>query len=182
MLQWKNLEHLKIGLNDIERATENFAHKYCIGSDVYSLGVVLLEVLCGMSAVLLGEKLGEGLLSKLASHLDDIIDQHLKNQMDAESLKIFSETARCCIKEERADRPYIDQVVKRLEKALELQSAYENPELPKNAVDSTSSNHSRNLEHLKIAFTDIELADRLSLNTFKLNENDSGSEVNREKL
>nr|GEW12916.1 protein kinase-like domain, phloem protein 2-like protein [Tanacetum cinerariifolium] len=37
MLQWKNLEHLKIGLNDIERATENFAHKYCIGSGGYGM-------------------------------------------------------------------------------------------------------------------------------------------------
>ncbi|PWA48432.1 protein kinase-like domain, Concanavalin A-like lectin/glucanase domain protein [Artemisia annua] len=142
-------------------------------SDVYSFGVVLLEVLCGRSANdekhededegknVLKDELREGLLSQLAkSHLEDMIDPHLRKQMEPESLKIFSETAYGCIKEERADRPYIDQVVKRLEKALELQSMYENPELPRNALDSTSSNHQRwkNLEHLKIGLNDIELA------------------------
>ncbi|GKB85055.1 kinase-like domain, phloem protein 2-like protein [Tanacetum coccineum] len=93
------------------------------------------------SAVLPDEKLGEGLLSKLVkSNLDDMIDPHLRKQMHTESLKIFSETAYCCVKEERAHRPYIDQVVKRLEKAFELQWKHENPELPRNAVDGGSSN------------------------------------------
>ncbi|GJY57621.1 kinase-like domain, phloem protein 2-like protein [Tanacetum coccineum] len=35
MLQGKSLEHLKIGLTDIELATENFDEKYCIGSGGY---------------------------------------------------------------------------------------------------------------------------------------------------
>ncbi|GJV59331.1 kinase-like domain, phloem protein 2-like protein [Tanacetum coccineum] len=138
--------------------TGGLTHK----SDVYSLGVVLLEVLCGRSAVLRNEdELGEGLLSQLTkSPLDDLIYPHIKNQIDAKSLNIFSETAYWCIKEERGDRPYIDQVVKGLEKALKLQSIYENPELPRNAIDGASSNHSKwkNLEHLKIALNDIELA------------------------
>ena len=56
-----------------------------------------------------------------------MIDPHLRKQMHPESLKIFSETAYCCIKEERADRPYIDQVVKTLEKAFEHQWRHENP-------------------------------------------------------
>ncbi|GJW84800.1 kinase-like domain, phloem protein 2-like protein, partial [Tanacetum coccineum] len=123
-------------------------------SDVYSFGVVLFEALCG-------HELGEGLLSQLTkSHLDDMIDPHLKSQMDTESLKIFSETAYCCVKEKRADRPYIQQVVKGLEKALKLQSIYENPEHPRNAIDSASSSPLKwkNLEHLKIALNDIELA------------------------
>ncbi|GJU52669.1 kinase-like domain, phloem protein 2-like protein, partial [Tanacetum coccineum] len=119
------------------KKTGGMTHK----SDVYSFGVVLFEVLCGRSAVLPDEKLGEGLLSKLVkSNLDDMIDPHLRKQMHPESLKIFSETAYCCVKEERADRPYIDQVVKTLEKAFELQWKHENPELPRNAVDGGSSN------------------------------------------
>ncbi|PWA53497.1 protein kinase-like domain, Phloem protein 2-like protein [Artemisia annua] len=129
-------------------------------SDVFSFGVVLFEVLCGRSAILPDEELGDGLLSKLGKpHLEDMIDPHLRKQMDQEALKIFSETAYCCIKEERADRPSIDQVVKGLEKALKLQSMYENPELPRSAVDCTSSNHLRlkNLEHLKIGLNDIEM-------------------------
>ncbi|GJR43097.1 kinase-like domain, phloem protein 2-like protein [Tanacetum coccineum] len=78
---------------------------------------------------------GEGLLSILAkSHLDDMIMPHLRKQMDPQSFKIFSETAYWCTKEDRADRPYMDQVVKRLEKALEHQQKHENP------VNLTSSN------------------------------------------
>ncbi|GKA75872.1 kinase-like domain, phloem protein 2-like protein, partial [Tanacetum coccineum] len=129
-------------------------------SDVYSFGVVLLEVLCGRSAADKDE-LGEGLLSQLAkSRLDNMIDPHLLKQMDPESLRIFSETAYYCLKEERADRPYINQVVKRLEKALGLQWKHEKPELPRNPFDGASSSHlkRKNLEHLKIALNDIELA------------------------
>ncbi|GJY63572.1 kinase-like domain, phloem protein 2-like protein [Tanacetum coccineum] len=97
------------------KKTGSMTHK----SDVYSFGVVLFEVLCGRSAVLPDEELGEGLLSQLAkSHLDDMIDPHLREQMDPDVFKIFSETAYYCIQEERAKRPHIDQVVTRLDKAL----------------------------------------------------------------
>ncbi|GKD64331.1 kinase-like domain, phloem protein 2-like protein [Tanacetum coccineum] len=112
------------------KKTGGVTHK----SDIYSFGVVLFEVLSGRSAVLPDEELGEGLLSQLAkSRLDDMIDPYLPEQMDPEAFKIFSDTAYWCIKEDRADRPYIDQVVKRLEKALELQWKHENP------VNRTSS-------------------------------------------
>ncbi|GKF17433.1 kinase-like domain, phloem protein 2-like protein, partial [Tanacetum coccineum] len=122
------------------KKTGGVTHK----SDVYSFGVVLLEVLCGRSAVDEDEdsdddednddELGEGILSQLAkSHLDEMIDPHLRRQMEPEAFKIFTDTAYWCIKEDRAHRPYIDQVVKRLEKALELQWKHENP------VNRTSS-------------------------------------------
>ncbi|GKC43531.1 kinase-like domain, phloem protein 2-like protein, partial [Tanacetum coccineum] len=107
------------------------------------------------------EELGEGLISQLEkSHLDDMVDPHLRKQMDPESFRIFSEIAYYCLQEERAKRPYIDQVVKRLDKALELQWKHENPELPKNAVEGTSSDHLKwkDLEHLKIGLNHIELA------------------------
>ncbi|GKD49576.1 kinase-like domain, phloem protein 2-like protein, partial [Tanacetum coccineum] len=131
------------------RTTGGVTHK----SDVYSFGVVLFEVLCGRSAVLPDEELGEGLLSQLAkSHLDDMIDPHLRKQMDPESFNIFSETAYYCIQEERVKRPHIDFVVKRLAKALEHQWKRENP------VDRTSFNRlkeGKNLKHLKIGLNDI---------------------------
>ncbi|GJS79714.1 kinase-like domain, phloem protein 2-like protein [Tanacetum coccineum] len=102
-----------------------------------------VEVLRGRSAVD-DEELAEGLISQLEkSHLDGYgHDPHLRKQMDPESFKIFSETTYYCLQEERAKRPYIDQVVKRLDKALELQWKHENPELPKNGqLMSTSSNY-----------------------------------------
>ncbi|GJW05814.1 kinase-like domain, phloem protein 2-like protein [Tanacetum coccineum] len=108
-----------------------------------------------MSAIAEDEDEDEGLLSKLAkSHLDDMVMPHLGKQMDPESFNIFSETAIWCLKEDRADRPYIDQVVKRLEKALELQRKHDNP------VNLTSSNQfeGKNLEHLKIGLNDINEA------------------------
>ncbi|GJS10191.1 kinase-like domain, phloem protein 2-like protein, partial [Tanacetum coccineum] len=122
-------------------------------SDVYSLGVVLFEVLCERSAVD-GDELGEGLLSQLdKSCLDDMINPLSQKQMDPEAFKIFSETAFYCLQKERAKRPYIDQVVNRLEKALQLQWKHENP------VDSTSSSRLKeNLEHLKIGLDVIKEA------------------------
>ncbi|GJV69275.1 kinase-like domain, phloem protein 2-like protein [Tanacetum coccineum] len=142
------------------KKTGGVTHK----SDVYSFGVVLLEVLCGRSAVDEDEdsdddednddELGEGILSQLAkSHLDEMIDPHLRRQMEPEAFKIFTDTAYWCIREDRAHRPYIDQVVKRLEKALELQWKHENP------VNRTSSIQLKgNLEHLKIRLNDINEA------------------------
>ncbi|GJW98849.1 kinase-like domain, phloem protein 2-like protein [Tanacetum coccineum] len=69
----------------------------------------------------------------------------------AEGVQFFRmkswEKAYYCIQEERAKRPQIDQVIKRLQKALQLQWTRENP-----VVDSTSSNRlkEKNFEHLKI--------------------------------
>ncbi|KAD5803003.1 hypothetical protein E3N88_14363 [Mikania micrantha] len=75
-------------------------------------------------------------------NLDDIINQDLRKQMDQESLKIFSETAYHCLNEKRAQRPNIDQILRNLEKALNLQKKRDNPEDPKVAgeVDVTTSN------------------------------------------
>nr|GEW84838.1 protein kinase-like domain, phloem protein 2-like protein [Tanacetum cinerariifolium] len=72
-------------------------------------------------------ELGEALLSQPAkSYLHDMVGP-IGKQMDLEAFRIFSDTSNWCIKEDRADRPYIDQVVKRLQKALELQWKHENP-------------------------------------------------------
>ncbi|XP_076940034.1 uncharacterized protein LOC143609052 [Bidens hawaiensis] len=111
----------------------------------------------------------QDLLAQLAkSHydeenLDDIIDPALREQMDPESFKIFSETAYNCLKEQRAQRPNIDQILRNLENALKYQMKQENLEHPivtSGEVQGTSSNRwkGENLEHLKIPLTDIVLA------------------------
>ncbi|KAJ0874376.1 putative protein kinase RLK-Pelle-DLSV family [Helianthus annuus] len=99
------------------------------------------------------------LLAQLArSHydeenLDDIIDPYLRDKMDPESFKIFSETAYNCLKEQRAQRPNIDQILRNLEKAL-------GPSIVAGEVEGKPSNSwkGENLEHLKIPLTDIVLA------------------------
>ncbi|KAF5767987.1 putative protein kinase RLK-Pelle-CrRLK1L-1 family [Helianthus annuus] len=88
----------------------------------------------------------EEILAQLAkSHyeeenLDDIIDPALREQMDPESLKIFSETAYNCLKDKRAQRPNIDQILRNLEKALRLQMRRENPGLVTGEVERMASN------------------------------------------
>ncbi|GJU28584.1 hypothetical protein Tco_1167205 [Tanacetum coccineum] len=59
-------------------------------------------------------------------NLIDIIDPDLHKQMDLQSFDIFSETAYSCLKEQRSQRPNIDQIVIKLERALELQRKHEN--------------------------------------------------------
>ncbi|GKD58883.1 hypothetical protein Tco_1296392 [Tanacetum coccineum] len=46
--------------------------------------------------------------------------------MDTQSLDIFAEIAYDCLNEERSQRPNIDEIVTRLEKALELQLEHQN--------------------------------------------------------
>ncbi|KAJ9559425.1 hypothetical protein OSB04_014039 [Centaurea solstitialis] len=126
--------------------TGSVSHK----SDVYSFGVVLFEVLCGRKA-LGGDSDGFQSLALLArdhydnENLDEIIDPHLRKQMDLQSFTIFSETAYHCLNGQRTQRPDMEDVVRRLEKALELQRKYENPTL-------------MNFEHLRITLEDIVFA------------------------
>lgn len=101
-------------------------------SDVYSFGVVLFEVLCGRIAVSYNNDKLEIPTSSFKKHyedgnLDEIIDPNLRKQMDPQSFTIFSDTAYQCLKIQRAHRPYMENVVRRLEKALELQWKLENP-------------------------------------------------------
>ncbi|XP_071719546.1 uncharacterized protein [Rutidosis leptorrhynchoides] len=96
--------------------------------------------------------------------LKDMIDPALLAQIDHESLKVYSETAYSCLKEQRAQRPNIDQILTNLESALEFQRRHENPlkEQPiiANEVEGTWSNllEGENLKDLRIPLIDIESA------------------------
>ncbi|GKC91163.1 kinase-like domain, phloem protein 2-like protein [Tanacetum coccineum] len=54
--------------------------------------------------------------------LHEIIDWDLWKQMDSESFNIFAEIAYDCLNEKRSQRPDIDEIVRKLEKALKLAS------------------------------------------------------------
>ncbi|GKA21054.1 kinase-like domain, phloem protein 2-like protein [Tanacetum coccineum] len=92
---------------------------------MYSFGIVLFELLCGRESII--DTDSNKYLAPLAlthyteKRLDEIIDWDLWKQMDSQSFDIFTETAYDCLNEERSQRPNIDEIVTRLEKAMELQ-------------------------------------------------------------
>jgi serine/threonine protein kinase len=109
-------------LTYIETKTAN--HK----SDIYSIGIVMFELLCGRKAVIVDDHDNKYLASVAVAHyrdkkLNEIIDWELLNQMDSQSFNIFAEIAYECLNEEQSQRPDIDEIATRLEKALEHQNA-----------------------------------------------------------
>nr|XP_043610974.1 uncharacterized protein LOC122582620 [Erigeron canadensis] len=135
-------------------------------SDVYSFGVVLFEVLSGRQALVKDAAGKYQFLAPIATRhyekgkLDAIVDPCLRNQMHPQSFKFFTDTAYHCLKKDRAERPDMEKVAKRLEKAWELQRKHENPAHLRPPVTRISPNYhkEKNLDHMKIQLADIKLA------------------------
>nr|XP_043631039.1 receptor-like protein kinase ANXUR1 [Erigeron canadensis] len=105
-------------------------------SDIYSLGVVLFEILCGILAWTDGGK-GRESLGLLATRcckedkLNDIVFQGIKEQISIQSFSIFQQIAYKCLNNHY--KLETSMVVKQLKRALEFQEDYEiwEPKLPK---------------------------------------------------
>ncbi|KAI7751130.1 hypothetical protein M8C21_014586, partial [Ambrosia artemisiifolia] len=117
-------------------------------SDAYSLGVILLEVLCGKKATIEDVIRYRAQMELEEGKLDNIdIAPNLREQMHTQSLSMLSKTAYDCLKEERDQRPSIDEIVKSLQIALELEV---------NLVKH--ENRVRNLAYLRIPLREITMA------------------------
>ena len=96
-------------------------------SDVYSFGVVMFEVLCARKV--LNHRLQEE-QRNLASWarkciergtISEIIDPYLTNKIALECFKVYVELAESCVSDHGIQRPTMNDVMEKLEFALELQ-------------------------------------------------------------
>ncbi|KAM0039822.1 putative protein kinase RLK-Pelle-CrRLK1L-1 family [Helianthus debilis subsp. tardiflorus] len=106
-------------------------------SDVYSFGVVLFEVLCARPVIDAGLRDEQVNLAEWgkACHrkgtLLEIIDPKLSGEIAPGCLRKFGDVASKCLHEEGSERPAMEEVVWRLEFALQLQEDAEKVDGPK---------------------------------------------------
>ncbi|MFS8008573.1 putative protein kinase RLK-Pelle-CR4L family [Helianthus anomalus] len=117
--------------------------------DVYSFGVLLLEVLCGRKPMITNYGVEE--------ELDEIIDPKLRKQMGAQTLALFTNIAYNCLNQNHARRPTMDQIVKELEEVLDLQWQHENLG-PSKAMDGDLLSNRSELDSLAIPLGEIRRA------------------------
>lgn len=98
-------------------------------SDIFSLGAVLFDILCGkLSSVKLDDEYLY--LPFLAKHhyqvgkLDELVFEGIKEQIEAQSFITFARIAYQCIHHRRERRPTANEVVLQLKKALEFQVSF----------------------------------------------------------
>ncbi|KAG0465095.1 hypothetical protein HPP92_019259 [Vanilla planifolia] len=100
-------------------------------SDVYSFGVVLLEVLCARPAICRGmvrEKTNLAdwvVVCRKRGEMEEIVDGELRGRIAPVCLERYLEIAERCVAERGVDRPAMEEVIWKLEFALDLQKEWE---------------------------------------------------------
>ncbi|GKC55141.1 kinase RLK-Pelle-LRR-I-1 family protein [Tanacetum coccineum] len=113
-------------------------------SDIYSLGVVLFEILYGKSTYEIKKRENQFLQSLVKQRreegrLDEVVFNALKNQIVSEALAIFQVIGFQCLHDDREKRPTAQHVLVQLQKALELQLSCQDEKLGgQKAVDETA--------------------------------------------
>ncbi|KAJ9538547.1 hypothetical protein OSB04_031280 [Centaurea solstitialis] len=96
-------------------------------SDVYAFGVLLLEVLCGVSELVDTDDYQERHVTELVpkrleqNKLRKIVHFDIRKEIKEESLETYAKIACRCVVESPEERPSMAEVVKELEKALRQQ-------------------------------------------------------------
>jgi serine/threonine protein kinase len=105
-----------------------------VKTDVYSFGIVLLEIITGQPPVFMDPQtvhLPNWVRQKVAKgNIQDVVDKRLLDQYDASSLESVIDLAMNCVESAAIDRPSMTEVVSRLRvwlPASEKQSASGTP-------------------------------------------------------
>ncbi|KAK9058890.1 hypothetical protein SSX86_023734 [Deinandra increscens subsp. villosa] len=107
-------------------------------SDIYSLGVLLFEILYGQLLVPNTKDYDQERVSRILKQIHEeeklglIVFDDIKEQIDPQSLSIFRVIVSKCLYVDRSKRPTAEHVLQQLEISVELQEDYEiwGPKLP----------------------------------------------------
>ncbi|KAL7600060.1 hypothetical protein Lser_V15G21996 [Lactuca serriola] len=136
-------------------------------SDIYSFGIVLMEILCGRLANEEGKLPLGPMVHRYYQNgkLTEIIDPFLIKQTSADSLDLFCNIAYQCLKSNYKERPSIIVVVEKLEEVLELQQKFEEALAHQKVADNLKDKREgeedfkvKKMDHMKIPFEDIKTA------------------------
>ncbi|XP_071737780.1 G-type lectin S-receptor-like serine/threonine-protein kinase At1g34300 [Rutidosis leptorrhynchoides] len=151
-------------------------------SDVYSYGMVLLEIVCGRRNFEVSEKTNRKKFSVWAyeefdkGNIEAIIDNKVRNheQMDMEQVRRVIQVSFWCIQEQPSQRPMMGKVVQMLEGVTEI----EKPPAPKvspGTIDGSVAGSSMNMTSTSVS----TFAPSSSLQTPKGSSFASGMNVER---
>ncbi|XAR48306.1 Non-specific serine/threonine protein kinase [Bertholletia excelsa] len=106
----KNLVQCKVGYLDLEYIESGML---TVKSDIYSFGVILLELLCGRKPMIVSQD------------EDEIFDPCLTDKIAPACLREYVKIAANCVKDEGVERPTIEDVLGSFRCALQLQQNWE---------------------------------------------------------